>query len=256
MLLVASSSPPVFMQVGPTKEDAPNVKEPPFDYNEPPFDFSDEFYRQNGINPAQIKRRPGNPDRVSDHFVEDYSYTDSTRRGYRLKETTGGWDKDGNLIYYSIMGDVIPATFTSDAAGVRARRLAEDFRAFLFPKTPRNADGSPGRVVLDPAPPNRRQDNVFDTKNEYFCQNLLGLWIVTFVVYTQRAYNALFRDTDPLARQLLESIARRNGTDLDGTPILQRLAEIESLKDQGLVELRQNPEAGPPGGADGPRWVI
>jgi len=244
LLLVTSSVPSIFLQTE-------NLSR-----NEPPFDFSDEFYLVNGINPETILRRPGNMDRPQSHWVIDESVTDPTRRGVRILETTGGWDKDGNLIYYSIMGDVVPATFTDDAAGVRARMLAEDFRAFIFPKTPRNSDGSPGRVRTDPAPPNRRQDNVFDTKNDYFCQNLLGLWIVTFVIYTQRAYNALNRGTDPEARRLLESIAARNGTDLDGTPILQRVAEIDGLERQGLVEFRFNPEAGPPGGADGPRWVI
>ena len=225
-------------------------------HNAPPFDFSDAYYLKNGVDFNHILGRPGNPDRPQAHWVLDPSNTDPNRRGVRIKETTGGWDGKGNLIYYSIMGGMVPATFTNDAAGVRARALAEDFRAFLFPKTTRNADGSVAFVRLDPAPPNRRQDNVFDTKNTYFCQNLLGLWLITMVVYTQDGYNAWTNNSNPAVRAVMQEIANRNGTDLDGTPILNTVADIEHLKDLGALELRFNKEGGPPAGEDGPRWVI
>jgi hypothetical protein len=225
-------------------------------HNAPPFDFSDGFYQTNGVDINHILGRPGNPDRPQAHWVLDNSNNDPTRRGVRILETTGGWDKDGNLIYYSIMGGMTAATFTNDAAGVRARALAEDFRAFLFPKTTRNPDGSVATVRLDPAPPNRRQDNVFDTKNTYFCQNLLGLWLITMVVYTKDGYNAWVNNSDPALHAVLEAIANRNGTDLNGTPILNTVSDIDHLRDLGAVEFRFNAEGGPPAGADGPRWVI
>lgn len=225
-------------------------------HNAPPFDFSDNFYRINGVDINNILGRPGNPDRPPAHWVLDNSNNDPTRRGVRILETTGGWDRDGNLIYYSIMGGMKATTFTNDAAGVRARALAEDFRAFLFPRTPRNADGSPGRVILDPAPPNRRQDNVFDTKNSYFCQNLLGLWLITMVVYTQDGYNAWVNNTNPALHAELQEIANRNGIDLNGTPILNTVPDIDHLRNIGAVEFRFNGEGGPPAGEDGPRWVI
>lgn len=234
LVLSASSLPSLFVRAA----DAPR-------FNPPPFDFSDEFYIKNGVIPSEIRGRPGNPDRNPAHWALDNSNTDPTRRGVRIIETTGGFDKDANLIYYSVMGELVPASFTNDAAGARARMLAEDFRAFLFPKTPRNPDGSPGNVVLSPAPPNRRQDNIFDTKNGYFCDNLLGLWVVSFVVYTQRAFT-------PAGQAALAPIAARNGLDLDGTPLLKRVDEIESLVAQGLAEIRVNPEIG----GQGPRWVI
>jgi hypothetical protein len=188
----------------------------------------------------------GNPDRDPTTWVLDPSNTDPTRRGVRVKETTGGFDKDGNLIYYSIMGMMTPATFTNDTSGVRARELAESFRAFIFPKTPRNPDYTPGNVVLSPAPPNRRQDNLFETKTGYLCENLLGLWVLSFAIYTQQAF------TTPEGRQALAVLAERNGVDVDGTPVIERLEEIDALTAQGLVELRSNPEIG----GQGPRWVI
>jgi hypothetical protein len=73
--------------------------------NAPPFDFSNAFYLKNGVDFNHILGRPGNPDRPQAHWITDPSNTDPNRRGVRILETTGGWDKDGNLIYYSIMGD-------------------------------------------------------------------------------------------------------------------------------------------------------
>lgn len=212
--------------------------------NPAPFDFSDEFYLVNGIDFTKLPNRVGEPTRNPAHWAFDDSNTDPTRRGVRITQTTGGFDKDGNLIYYSVMADVPPAAFTDDPAGVRARAVAEKFRAFLFPKTERNPDGSIKKVVLSPALPNRRQDNIFETVDAYFCDNLLGLWLVTFVIYTQKAFTAE-------GQAVLDQIAARNGRDLDGTPILKRLDEILRLRDQGLAELRSNPETG----GEGPRWV-
>ncbi len=221
------------------------------DANSPPFDFSDQFYLSNGINPAAIRERAGNPDRNPTHWVVDNSNTDPNRRGIRILETTGGFNNSGSLIYYSIMGVMPnPDVFTNDAAGVQAQEIANSFRAFLFPKTPRNADCSPGNVILSPAPSNRRQDNVFDTRNGYFSNNPLGLWILAFAVFTKDAFTVT-----PSGCQLipqLADIAARNGTDLDGTPILTTADGIDGLVSHGLVEIRNRPL----NGTAGFPWVI
>src|SRR5262245_38409710 len=227
--------------------------------NEPFFDFNDDFYRKNGIEPNKIIQRVGIPGvRLAD-WVQDSSGTDPNRRDIRVRQITGGWDMSGNLIYYVVPGFVSDNTFSRDASGnltpegQRARNFAESFRAFIFPKTTRNPDGSIASVDLSVALPNRRQDNLFETKDRYFCDNVLGLWLIAFTLYTQKGYNAAKNPNDP-NHAMLQAIADANGTDRDGTPILQRLSEIESLQSLGLVELRNNPlpGAGPPR----PRWVI
>lgn len=221
--------------------------------NEPFFDFSDDFYRKNGIEPTAIIARVGTPGVREADWAFDPSVTDPNRTSVRIRQITGGWDKDGNLIYYVVPGFITESTFTSDEAGQQARAFAEDFRAFLFPKTTRNPDGSIANVELSVALPNRRQDNIFETKDRYSCENVLGLWLVAMVIYTQKGYLAWVTPSDPNNR-LLRDIARLNGTDLDGTPLLQRLAEIDELLSRGLIEIRTNPL---PGGAPPfPRWVI
>ncbi len=219
--------------------------------NPPPFDFSDAFYSANGINPAKIGERAGNPDRNPLHWVADNSNTDPNRRNIRILETTGGFNNSGSLIYYSIMGTLpSPAVFTNDAAGAQAQQIANSFRAFIFAKTKRNADCSPGQVVLSPAPPNRRQDNLFDTRNGYFSNNPLGLWILAFPIFTANAFTQTASGCQLVPK--LQDMAAKNGTDLDGTPILTAAPDIDGLVADGLAEIRTRPLSG----SAGFPWVI
>src|SRR5262249_40094865 len=145
----------------------------------PPFDFSNAFYLQNGIDPAHILNRVNGTCPGSDMpscSVMDDSNTNPDRRDIRVRSTTGGFDHEGNVLYYNIFGMVNPNTFTNNAAGAKAMKIANFFSAYIFPK----AKGDP----LSPALSNRRQDNVFDTRNGYFEANPLGLWTAVFISYT------------------------------------------------------------------------
>src|SRR5262245_44490473 len=176
----------------------------------PPFDFSNSFYLANGIDPSKIMNRVGTPSSAS-AFVVDNSNSDPTRDNIRITETTGGFDRDGHVLYYTINGFVNPRTFTNDAAGQAALQIAEKFEAYIFPK----ASGNP----LSPALSNRRQDNVFNTLNGYFTNNPLGLWTAVFVSYTPSAFT-------PAGQKILATLAAKNGTDLDGTPIIRTPKEL------------------------------
>jgi hypothetical protein len=248
----------------------------------PPFDFSDDFYASNGIEFKMLQgpvggrvgfdgaNKPGStengfvaPPGAPGHWLFDTTNTDPTRTGVRVLQTTGGFDKDGNLIYYTILGAVQDETFfTPNDAGARGHLLADQFKAFIFPKQQKNGalfftpcplgtpPGSPAAancVVLAPPPGNRRQDNMFETKNTYFCGNLLGLWLITFVLYTPDAANTL------AGQQALMQLEAKNGTSLDGTPVLKRQDEVEDLVKGGFAQLLflpPEPHAGPP------RWVV
>lgn len=211
----------------------------------PPFDFSDAFYLDNGIDPSKLIVRVGTPARPQNVWTLDNTNTDPHRNNIRALETASAFDIDGNLSYFNVMAVLDPSAFTNDPAGVRARTIADSFRAIFFPKTPRLANGDPGPVSLGFDPALRRQDNVFETKNEYFCTNLVGFWVAHFAIYTRKAFSAP-------GKKILAPIATRNGVDADGTPILKRIAEVDSLVSQGILEIRMNPLTG---GA-GTRWLI
>jgi hypothetical protein len=188
--------------------------------NSPPFDFSDSFYLANGINPANIIHRVGSATSAS-AFVVDNSNTDPNRTNIRITETTGGFDHEGNPLYYTINGFVMPDTFTNDADGQKAMEIANKFEAYIFPK----ASGDP----LSPALSNRRQDNLFDTQFGYSVNSPLGIWIAVFVSYTPAAFN-----TED-GQKTLATLAAKNGTDLDGTPIIRQVKEIDFLEGKGLA---------------------
>jgi hypothetical protein len=207
-----------------------------------PFDFADSVYRAQGILPENIVLRVGDASRTGD-FVVDNSNTDPNRRNIRTIETTPGTTGTSGLTYANIFGVLNLASFERNASGGLTARgqqafdTAERFRVFIFP---RSSNGS----ILDPFLPNKRQDNVFDTRNGYFSNDPLGLWVAVWVVFTQKAFTAE-------GRKELDPIAATNGRDLDGTPILTSPSQIDNLADKGLVELRTRP-------VDDPvfRWVI
>src|SRR5215207_2930833 len=207
-----------------------------------PFDFTDAVYRANGIVPENIVLRVGDASRAGD-FVIDNTNTDPNRRNVRTIETTPGTTGTSGLTYANIFGVLNSASFERNASGALTSRgaaafdTAERFRVFIFPKA---SNGS----ILDPFLPNKRQDNVFDTRDGYFSNDPLGLWVAVWVVYTPKAFTAE-------GRKELDPIAATNGRDLDGTAILTSPSQIDGLAAKGLIELRTRPVD------DGVfRWVI
>ena len=129
----------------------------PFD-KLPACDFSDDFYLENGIVPEKLVDRLVGHDADPRSKVGESPHSDFNDT--KILEITGGFDHKGHELYYTVNAKVMPASFTNNLAGAEAMALANSFRAFIFPK----ADADP----LSPGPPNRRQDNVFDTRHGYF----------------------------------------------------------------------------------------
>jgi len=207
-----------------------------------PFDFTDAVYRTHGILAENIVLRVGDSSRSGD-FVVDNTNTDPNRRNIRTIETTPGTTGSSGLTYANIFGVLNSTSFERDAAGnltalgQQAFDTSERFRVFIFPKA---SNGS----ILDPFLPNKRQDNLFDTRDGYFSNDPLGLWVAVWVVYTPKAFTAE-------GKKELDPIAANNGRDLDGTAILTSPSQIDNLAAKGLIELRTRPVNDPVF-----RWVI
>lgn len=200
----------------------------------PAFDFADDFYRAGGIEPqAILDRLVAQDERSLEDFSPHPDFAD-----VRILEITGGFDHTGAVLYYTVNGKAMPETFTRDAAGEQAFETANAFHAFIFPK----ADGDP----LSPATSNRRQDNVFDTRNGYFSNNKLGLWQLVFVSWDGPKVDS------PACREEMDTLAERNGRDLDGTPAIKTVNEIEHFVDLACIRLRTRALDG----SEGFPWVI
>lgn len=266
--------------------------------NPPVFDFNDAFYNRNGVDIAKLNALAPNgrvgfdgadqdgsieggfQDPIGDgkgHWIREPQNDDPTRNDIRVLQTTGGFDADGDLIYYNVFSPIPDESFLLHDSqgnltpeGQDAFNQAESFRAFLFPIQARNgrlvtepcppgvgpgptAPGAEDCAVMQPPPFNRRQDNVFETTETYSCRNPLGLWLLAFVIYTDAAFN-----TPEGQAALAELRARNEGMTTDGTPIIKRRSEILDLEQRGFVRIVNPP--GPfasqrvPGAA--PRWVV
>jgi len=186
----------------------------------PPFDFSDSFYRSNGLDPAQLVGRVNGADGRSVVATT----TDSRHRNVRVTSTAGGFDHEGNIVFFAVFGNVNPATFLNGSAKSNANR----FRAFAFPR----ASGT-----------GRRQDDVFETNHGFEGKDPLGVWTKAQVSFTSAAL------TTSAGQSALAALASRNGTDLDATPMIRSGDDIEGLQSQGFVTittLAQDGSAGPP----------
>lgn len=184
------------------------------------YDFTDAYYLQNGINPAAIdgRRQPG-PLAASDTPIFSF------QRPVRALLTLPAYDHSGNGWFFTVLGGFSVNAFTANAAGQRARQIADISPEYIFPR--RGTDPL-GLGAL-------RQSVMLDMRNGYFSNNKLGLWIHVWISYTERAL------TSAEGKQMMSDLARRNGRDLDGTAIIASVSEIEDLLKKGFITKRVRP---------------
>jgi hypothetical protein len=179
------------------------------------FDFTDAYYLQNGVNPAAIdgRRQAGTPLATLD--MPPFSF----QRNVRALLTLPAYDHSGNPWFFTVLGGGGASLFTNDAAGRKAMQIADASPEYIFPRRGTNPFGL-GAF---------RQSVVLDMRNGYFSNNPLNLWVHTWVSYTDRAFNTAD------GRKELSDLARRNGLDLDGTPLIRTVGDIDRLSSKGLV---------------------
>src|SRR3954467_723384 len=178
------------------------------------YDFTDAYYRQNGINPAAIdgRRQPG-PLAATD--TPNFSF----QRNVRALLTLPNYDHSGNIWYFTVLGGFSSSAFTPDAAGQKARQIAESSIEYVFP---RKGTDPVGLGAL-------RQSVMLDMRNGYFSNNKLALWIHVWVSFTDKALNTAD------GRKTMNDMAQRNGRDLDGTAIIATVSEIDNLFSKGYI---------------------
>lgn len=227
-----------------------------------PFQFSDAFYLEKGLDPTTMFDKYVFPD-------AKFSVCDSTSNGQppcrtklgtspdpdvyndvQITETTGGFMHNGFFFYYLTPAKVLARDFLDNDAGAETRQICDDFLAYLFPKK----DGPFG--PLGPQPPNRRQDNIFDTRNGYFSNNPLGCWRLTFVAWDgPNVDSSACQDfMDGLVDDRIKESPGTNGLDTDGTPVIRKLNEIFAGEDLGCLTVRQR-DANATANPDFP-WVV
>jgi hypothetical protein len=196
------------------------------------FDFNNAFYFQNGVDPVKIVNRVnGTPPRST---FDSPIFPSQTN--VRMLATNPAYAHNGNVTFWSVMGDIFVEGFTNDAAGRRAKQIADRSILYVFPTRTGNPIGLG----------NNRQADIVDLRNGYFSGNPLGLWLHVWISYTDRAFNT----SD--GRKALNDLTKKNGLALDGTPIIRTLSELENLLSKGFAAKRlRNPN-----GSEGPMYGI
>lgn len=196
------------------------------------FDFTDEYYVQNGVDPARIvNRRQGVAPRGT---IDAPNFP--FQRDVRTLQLNPAYNQSGALTYWTVMGDLFVESFTNNEAGARARQIADNMPLYVFPTRTGNPIGLG----------NNRQADIVDMRNGYFSNNPLGLWIHIWVSYTDRAFNTAD------GKKALADLQKKNGLALDGTPIIKTLSELDNLFAKGFAAKRfRNPN-----GSEGPMYGI
>ncbi len=189
------------------------------------YDFTDAYYLQNGIDPAAID---GRREAVLPLATEDLPFF-GYQRNVRMLLTLPAYDHSGSPWYFTVLGGLRGNAFLNNSAGRRTRQIADSSAEYLFPRAGTDPQGL-GAF---------RQSSVLDMRNGYFSNNKLGLWIHTWVSFTPRALNTAD------GRRALGDLAARNGRDLDGTPIIKTVSDIDNLYSRGYVTKTLRPFGDP-----------
>ena len=128
-----------------------------------------------------------------------------------------------------------------DVTSVATPRLRQDWR---FASNRNSIDGSNGNDPLG-----KVSGAVSNSPFGYFCDDLLGMWIVTYFWFTVDPANP-----GPVCGPILASLAQTNGVSLDGTPIIKTADELNNqLEANGCGAEGNEDVSGKDGGAV---WIV
>ena len=232
---------------------------------------------------------PAGPNQVNWVNDRTCTSNDPTRRNVRILATTGGYVDDGTgspTDFISILAFLTNQNVFTGVANPRNIQMVDvvsNFEAYAalkqrlpdgtFALTPCGTMGTgatPCFPVTSVATPQLRQDWRFATNRSaidgsdnnnplgnppsnspfgYFCDDLLGMWIITYFWYTVDPANP-----GPTCGPILQALGKKNGLSLDGTPIIKTADELNNqLEANGCgAEGKEDP-----GGADGGAiWLV
>ena len=183
-----------------------------------PFDFTNDYYKTNGIIAETLVDRKNGADGQS---VFDMP-TDSSRfTNVRITATLPAYAAYGISIYWNYYARAFSESFINNDSGAAAIQTAKTYPLFVFPSAfVRGTDRQAALIPIDAS---------------YFEKNPIGIAAVIFVEFNDRISRS--------GQKTLNLLAQRNGTSIDGTPIIKTNAELGSLVAEGLVTLRTDDNA-------------
>lgn len=186
-----------------------------------PHDFNDEYYAENGVSaPSIIGRRTG-----MDYLSVFGWSSNPTHRNVRILVTLPAYNENGEIRFWTPLGELNDKGFTDDGSGVQAREMAALYPIYVFPKA-----ADPELLVSFT---NTRQAALMDESQNgiYYKGNPLGLRAIALVSFTEKAFatkEGFF---------MLQMLEKKNGRSLDGTPLIKFKSEIEELYKMDFITI-------------------
>lgn len=187
-----------------------------------PHDFNDEYYAANGIFAPLINGR-----RTGTDFLSVFGESSNpAHRNVRVLVTLPAYNENGEVLFWTPLGDLNDKCFTDDVAGAEAREMAAYYPIYVFPKIE-----DPTLVSFA----NIRQAALIDETqtNIIFKNNRLGLRMVFLVNFTEKAFST------KEGYLMLQNLGKKNGLSLEGTPLIKFKYEIDELAAQDFISIEK-----------------
>lgn len=185
-----------------------------------PHDFNDDYYMANGVNPKMMLARRSGTD-----FASMISYSSNPiHRAVRVLATLPAFETTGAPQFWSPLAELGENGFMDDYTGIEARAIADAHLLYVFPLM-----GKIDQLALTGS----RQAAMFDDSNAYIYPkgNPLGLRRVIAVNYTEKA----FATKEGIV--MMQSMIKKNGRALDGTPLLKDKYDLDYLLKEGFIAM-------------------
>jgi hypothetical protein len=148
----------------------------------------------------------------------------------------------------SPLAPATPCFQLNDPSTVYTPNLRQDWR---FASNRNAIDGSDNNCI---SLNNPNCSSIMSTPYGYFCDDLLGMWIVTYIWFTVDPANP-----GPVCGPIFKQLIAKNGANLDGTPIIKTPDETNNQIEANGCGAEGNLETGSePGGAvdGGAVWLV
>lgn len=188
-----------------------------------PHDFNDDYYAQNGVSAKSIIARRNGYDMLSVIGLSNNPF----HRSVRVTATFPAYGVNGEIIYWSLLGELNTDGFTDDGLGIEAREMANTYPLYVFPR-------AAGRDENFSFTNNRQAAIIDETQNNYYSKgNPLGLRTIILVNFTEKAFNT------KEGIEMMGYMTKKNGRALDGTPIIKHVEDINYLFEKEFISLQK-----------------
>jgi len=199
----------------------------PWDTAKNPHDFTNAYYAQNGVSfKGLIWRRTG-----SDGLSVFGKTTNPNQSLVRVIVTVPAYDQNGAVSYWYPLAEMTNAAFFNSEAGIKARETAKFFPMYVFYED---------KFILNNTIAYTRHAPIIDDSWMMMnpgTVNPLGLREVFLVKYTEMAHSKE-------GAKMMDYMGQKNGRGTDGMPIINNVADIKMLYQEGYIMLNP-PGEGP-----------